>query len=144
MGVPACRVVWNCPALRLPLPLLSYQCPEVWWTMGETADPNIRHCDTCNNEVHLCRTPEEFVEATVQGHCVGIPFEFRPINLLAIQVGQPSVESAAEFREQLRSVVQWWDSVIKGVPEALGTHLEHMLATVERRRDEVEPEKPKG
>jgi len=89
--------------------------------------------------VHLCPTPEEFVRAAEQGHCVAIPRELLPIGLIAHQVGQPSPEAVAAFKAGMGRLVRWWDAVIGQVPEALGSDLEYMRAAVAARRHDADP-----
>ncbi len=127
--------IWNCPTLQLPL--LSYKCPAAWNQLHQSDNPDVRNCSACQKQVHLCRTPQEFVQAAEEGHCVAIPDALRPIHLCAIQVGEPSAESAAEFKSQLGEIVAWWSAVIAAVPESLGDQLETMKERVDRRRDDI-------
>ena len=137
MGVQKFRGIWNCPALSLPV--LGYECPQSWDALPATSDPAVRHCPACDRDVHLSRTPEEFVRAGEQGHCVAIPDAVRPIHLCGYQVGRPSAESVAAFRAELGRVVGWWSAVIERLPDSLGSQLEPMREVVERRRAEAEP-----
>src|SRR5262245_31877376 len=135
MGVNKGRELWNCQTLRGEL--LSYRCPESWSALPDSGNPTVRDCAACGKQVHLCQTPEEFVRAGDQGHCVAVPPSVRTLHLCAYQVGQPSAESVAKFRAQLAKVVGWWSVVIDRLPEALGTALEPIRAQVELRRDET-------
>jgi hypothetical protein len=136
MGSARWRGVWNCPALQHPL---VSECPQAWGALTETADPAVRHCETCDRQVHLCPTPGDFVRAAEHGHCVAIPREVLPIGLIARQVGQPSPESVAAFRAELGRLVDWWAAVIERAPGALGGELEYMRAAVAARRRDAEP-----
>ena len=135
MGVNKWRAIWNCPTLQLPL--LSFQCPESWTALPDSGDPCVRHCPACEKQVHLCQTPEEFIFAGEQGHCVAVPDMMRPLTLCTYQVGQPSETTAAEFKAQLGSVISWWTEVIERCPDALGSELESMRDAVENRKNGV-------
>lgn len=126
--------VWNCPALRQPL---AVTCPQTWHGLPETADPTVRSCGVCERQVHLCSTPGEFVRAAEQGHCVAIPRQAFPIGLSAHQVGQPSPESVKTFRAELRYLVDWWGTVVRQAPEALGDGLEWVRNAVAAREPAV-------
>src|SRR5260370_9186431 len=111
------RGVWNCPTQRLPL--LRFECPQSWDKL-EGDDPSVRRCPACRKDVHLCRTPEEFVSAAEQGHCVAIPDPVHPLELTACVLGEPSPEEDVAFKDQVRSVAEWWRVVIERAPPALG------------------------
>jgi hypothetical protein len=133
MSSPRWRGIWNCPTQRDPL--LAFECPMAWDALADTGDPSIRHCDDCQRAVHLCQTPQEFVRAGEQGHCVAIRRELYPIGLLAHQVGQPSPESVAAFRDEMAQRVGWWNAVIERLPQALGVDVEKMRGLVAGRKE---------
>jgi hypothetical protein len=136
MTSPRWRGIWNCPTQRDAL--LGFECPQAWEGLTDTGDPTVRHCTACRRAVHLCQTPEEFVRAGEQGHCVAIPREVWAIGLAAHLVGQPSEESVAVFKAELRRLIGWWCSVIERIPEALGCDLEYMRELVARRKQDAE------
>jgi hypothetical protein len=144
MVSPRWRGIWNCPTQREPL--LKLECPQCWEGLTDTGDPAVRHCHACLRAVHLCRTPEDFVRAAEQGHCVAIPRELWAVGLTAHQVGQPSEEAVAAFKAELRRLIDWWDSVIERMPEALGCDLHSMRERVDRRRQDAQqgaaPDRP--
>lgn len=49
-----------------------FKCNQEWSKMTETEDPEIRHCDHCNESVHLCRTAQDLKQAIVDNWCVAI------------------------------------------------------------------------
>src|SRR5579862_499842 len=64
--------LWNCPGAFQML------CPREWKLLARTADPAVRYCSACAQNVHLCTTPREFVERGNQGHCVAVPTDRAP------------------------------------------------------------------
>jgi hypothetical protein len=133
---PRWRGIWNCPTQHDPL--LEYQCPQAWEGLTDSGDPAVRHCHVCLRAVHLCRTPEEFVAAGQQGHCVAIPRQLWASGLTVHQVGQPSQESVAAFKADLLRLIGWWNAVIERIPEALGCDLEDMRELVAWRKQVAE------
>jgi hypothetical protein len=136
MKLESFRGIWNCPTLSLPL--LSYECPQSWDALPETADPTLRHCPACKQVVRLCQTPEEFIEAGERGECVAIPKDVLPIRMCGYRVGRPSRESVAEDRADMLRFVRWWSGVIQGLPNALGRQLQPMRKLVQRKNEEAE------
>lgn len=49
---------------------MEFVCPKDWEGMIVSADPNIRHCSTCNKDVHFCHTVEDLKKAIDAQHCV--------------------------------------------------------------------------
>lgn len=50
----------------------TYRCPQRWDMLTPTADPAVRLCAECNEQVHYCRTPSEAHQRADQGQCVAI------------------------------------------------------------------------
>jgi hypothetical protein len=124
------QMIWNCPATD-PNSLLEYRCPELWWSLEQTADPNVRFCTNCRKSVHLCETPDEFVRHGEQGHT--------GMSLGGRLVGYPSAESVAELATRKAALADWWAEVIARLPSALGGSSEPMREQVARVRSEAEP-----
>ncbi|MDO8906837.1 hypothetical protein [Hydrogenophaga sp.] len=55
-------VIANCP--------MEFECPKQWETMDETSSPDVRHCDSCNKDVHFCATEEKLERMAAAGECV--------------------------------------------------------------------------
>lgn len=55
-------VIANCP--------MEFECPKQWETMEETSSPDVRHCDSCNKDVHFCATEEKLERMAAAGECV--------------------------------------------------------------------------
>ena len=49
-----------------------YKCSESWNSMANTDDPDVRHCSTCNENVHLCIDADDVLEALQNNWCVAI------------------------------------------------------------------------
>ena len=45
-------------------------CPKSWDSLEPLADPQTKHCQTCNQTVYLCVSDEETLQHAEQGHCV--------------------------------------------------------------------------
>jgi len=67
----------NCP--------LEFQCDKSWRSLKRTEDKDIRHCISCGEDVHLCRTEEDFESAQGAGKCVAL----RPLNREPVVMGWP-------------------------------------------------------
>jgi len=52
----------NCP--------MSYECPKDWFELTPTNKAEVKHCDTCNQEVYLCLEQEELNERIAGSVCV--------------------------------------------------------------------------
>ena len=49
---------------------MEFECPQDWDGMIMSADPNIRHCSSCNKDVYFCHTVEDLKKAISAQHCV--------------------------------------------------------------------------
>jgi uncharacterized protein (TIGR02996 family) len=49
-----------------------YRCPKRWDTLAPTANPAVRHCDACKEEVYYCSDVSEAEAHAEQGRCVAI------------------------------------------------------------------------
>src|SRR5262245_5053358 len=105
--------LYNCPRphIRVPLGLV---CPQRWEALAPTDVPEVRSCAACGREVHLCRTPEEFVARGQEGHCVAIPGELHPDQLCGFVVGTPAPEVAQRRQEARAVALAWWRAVSAG------------------------------
>lgn len=56
----------NCPVQ------FRFQCPKLWENLKRTDKPAIRFCDTCQKDVHLCRSMEEVSRHAQAGNCIAI------------------------------------------------------------------------
>jgi hypothetical protein len=53
------------------------------------------------------------------------------MELTTCWLGEPSPEEVAALKAKVRSVAEWWRDVIERVPEALGSDLEDVRASVD-------------
>ena len=51
----------------------SFQCPQTWDRLTPTNQPTVRHCTTCDRDVQLALTEEDFRRYHEQGACVAVP-----------------------------------------------------------------------
>jgi hypothetical protein len=52
----------------------KFQCPRHWNGLRETADPNVRTCESCLENVYLCKDEDEVRRRSSQGQCVALGF----------------------------------------------------------------------
>jgi hypothetical protein len=50
--------------------LFKFRCPRTWDSLDETEEDNVRFCNSCQKNVHLCTTPEDIKRYT--GTCIAI------------------------------------------------------------------------
>jgi hypothetical protein len=55
----------NCP--------WGFKCEKTWAGLIATDTENIRFCDACDKEVHLCDTKEELADSVLLNRCVAVP-----------------------------------------------------------------------
>lgn len=48
----------------------EYECPKNWFDLKETGKAGIKHCNACNQDVHLCVNQEELTYAITQKFCI--------------------------------------------------------------------------
>lgn len=53
--------------------VFKFECAEVWETLTETQDKNIRHCGRCDKNVHLVQNHNEFIINAEKGNCIYFP-----------------------------------------------------------------------
>lgn len=75
--------ILNCP--------LEYECPKTWQSLFPTQDTNIKHCDTCDQNVHLLDGIEGISNAAAKGWCVAVDVEYEAEAMFFLQ---PSVVRA--------------------------------------------------
>ena len=52
----------------------QFQCPRRWESLRQTGDPNVRICESCLEDVHLCADDEEVRRRSESGQCVALGF----------------------------------------------------------------------
>ncbi len=57
-------VVKNCPRT------FAFQCSRRWVDLDRTGDDRIRHCNSCDTNVRLCKSDLELDAAIARGECV--------------------------------------------------------------------------
>ena len=80
-----------------------------WKQLGPTNDPDIRHCDSCNKNVYLCKTQSEFVENGNAGRCVAV----NPENALLDHDELVGMVCTDYLREQETRRLSWWKPLLK-------------------------------
>jgi predicted amidophosphoribosyltransferase len=77
---------------------MEFVCPRTWEGLQPTADPDIRHCAQCNQDVHLCRTDVEAFRHARAAHCIAR--EEREYRVM----GRPALPS--ELTEEMVAVLE--------------------------------------
>ena len=92
---------------------MVYECSADWFKLLPTERHDVRHCTTCQRDVHFCTDQQQLDTHAVQQHCVafyeGSPniHRERPSN---IRLGIPNYRihdgiAVARSRDKLRSFV---------------------------------------
>jgi hypothetical protein len=55
-----------------------FKCAENWESLAKTADPDVRFCDLCHEEVFCCRSDAELVNAITLNRCFVIALDYKP------------------------------------------------------------------
>jgi len=59
------RLIRNCQ--------FRYRCDQQWSTLEtDKQKSNIRHCKVCNEDVHLCKTDKQLLQAIRNNMCVAL------------------------------------------------------------------------
>ena len=69
----------------------AFQCPMAWSRLRQTDDPNVRLCESCLENVYLCRNEGEVTARAKEGKCVAIRFS-RGLELLGKVVPKTNVQ----------------------------------------------------
>lgn len=87
--------LFNCglPSDVDPGQRFAFECPRIWETLTPTADPKVRHCADCRQQVYFEDSPTAVESRALAGHCVAIPVpvvdkQFR--SLTQAMVGRPN------------------------------------------------------
>ena len=69
--------VRNCGVARAEPPTVrfAFHCPRTWESLDATADPELRHCQDCQEQVFRCHTVSEVAARARAGQCVFVPAE---------------------------------------------------------------------
>ncbi len=114
-------LVWDCePRFRL-------KCSVLWESLEATANGDVRHCRMCDKDVHLCRTPDDFVAHGEQGHCVAVPSNLGPGHML----GEPTNERVLKDKEDYDRGMAWWNAVARRGTSLDNERMEHIRAEQE-------------
>jgi hypothetical protein len=103
--------VWNCRNA------FEFPCPERFKKLESTEDPEVGFCKICQERVHRCHTPAEFVEHAKLGHCVAIPETFEPRRgIRGSWRGRPSRDTVERYEKHVQEVEAWWHGVLAQKP----------------------------
>ena len=65
---------------RIECGVFEFQCPQQWGALNPTPDPQIRHCDSCDQPVHLVVNEAQLRERAANRQCIAVvaPSELPP------------------------------------------------------------------
>lgn len=122
--------VWNCENA------FQNACPKKWESLEPTENDGLRYCDVCDQKVHLCETPEQFVQLGNAGHCVAVPNANHPIHLNLMALGRPSPESIRKLEQKKEKAEQWWSAAIAHNPTFQDDAFAIIEGSIEAYREE--------
>jgi len=119
--------VWRCTKA-----MMQMVCPVEWNALKITADSNVRHCGQCDQDVHLCTTPDQFIELAKRNECVALP------STLHVPSGAPTkvhmLGRPSPWHYQLeQSAAEFW-SLIERDAKDIHAQLNRELSKCETRR----------
>ena len=61
----------NSPIANCPVEF-RFRCPKLWENLQSTEDSDIRFCETCRRNVHLCHDMGEVAGHALAGNCIAV------------------------------------------------------------------------
>jgi hypothetical protein len=83
---------------------MKFVCPRTWQALLPTAEPDVRHCAHCKQDVYFCRTDEETLRHARAGHCIARE-EPRSDELPALVLGTP--EESPDITPRQEQALAW-------------------------------------
>jgi hypothetical protein len=78
----------------------------------------------CDRDVHLCRTPADFIAHGEQGRCVAIPDDLSP----GLYLGEPSPDVVLRDKARADRGAAWWEDVLLRQSSLDAERIEAILA----------------
>lgn len=104
--------IWNCENA------FEIKCPMRWDSLRPTGQPDVRHCNRCQQNVYRCHSAEEFVEHGNAGRCVAIPENMVPgLERGTKLLGRVTSDGLQRMMEESGKRQAWWHSVATSNPE---------------------------
>lgn len=105
------KQIYNCP------PLFANECPKTWPELKPTENEQRRYCSVCENTVHECEMPDDFVRLGSMGKCVAIPEhviqrlqEMYPPGY-PMMMGVPSKSALKKMQDDMELVQAWLNAL---------------------------------
>ena len=112
--------------------MMQFVCPIDWDALDRSADPAVRHCNQCEQDVHFCTTPAQFIELAKRKECVALSASLHIPDHASTKVQM--VGRPAPWSYQLESsAAQFWSVIQKDAPE-LGSQVTKELEKCKTRR----------
>ena len=110
--------VWDCQRM------LRVRCPWSWDALDQTPEADVRHCRECDRDVHLCRTPADFIAHGERGRCVAIPDDLAP----GMHLVEPSPEVVLHDKARADQGTAWWEEVLRRQTDLSAEQIEAIRA----------------
>jgi hypothetical protein len=68
-------LAWRARVARRPIegcPAFDFACPKQWSALAPTAQEGVRHCGSCDQDVHYCASVEDARAHAARGACVAL------------------------------------------------------------------------
>ena len=121
--------IWNCEHA------FEIECPMKWADLEPTETNRVRHCHSCDQLVHLCETPQEFVDHGNAGRCVAVPEIMVPGRERRAVLGKVSPESMKKSRNQSKDRHNWWLVASSSKPEFNTDGFQYVRTSLRLPRD---------
>jgi hypothetical protein len=106
--------IWRCTEA-----MMQMRCPVTWDALNATDDIKVRHCGECGKNVHLCESPDQFVELAKNNECVALPLALHIASGAVTKIymlGRP-----APWNYELdRQAEEFWSLIKQAAPELNG------------------------
>jgi hypothetical protein len=121
--------------------MMQMVCPIDWEALDPSADPAVRHCKQCDEDVHLCTTPARFIEMARRKECVALPASLHIPDDASTKVqmlGRP-----APWSYQLeKSAAHFWSVIQEDAADVDGQTRTEMAKCKARRMLRMHDEEP--
>ena len=121
--------IWNCENA------FEFECPMKWAELTSTEQQGVRHCNKCDQLVHLCTTPEDFVKHGNTGNCVAIHQSVIPGRERRGLLGKMRPDAVKRILQESRDRKTWWQNVLDAEPQ-----FNHQEQDVVRQHLELVPD----
>lgn len=118
--------------------LFSFKCPIRWSQLESTNEPNRRFCNSCNRNVYMSLTVEDFQKRVAEGHCTALHFKWLREERYMYAMGEGnSHRDTTLIMQKLRDNLGIW--VAETEPSVEGDEEEDPISIEPKRRSSIGP-----